>query len=350
MSVHPTISVIVPVYCVEKYLDRCVNSILKQTFLDIEIILVDDGSPDNCGKICDDYAKQDSRIRVIHKENEGLGFARNSGLDIALGDYISFIDSDDYIELNMYETMVNRIHETGADTCLCGHYVDYGITKKKTPLPWGNKIYRNKEIVENIVLNMIGNLPEESNDYNIGMCVWQGIFSRKIIEDNSIRFVSERDIISEDIMFDLEYYPKSKCVVTVAECFNYYCMNGESLTHKFNKERFEKSKTLYIEIIKRLKKQNICGELREKRSFLGRVRRQMVDLVANTKSTEFHRELTNILNDTLVVDTLNNYPIDKMIRKYKLFFNWMKEKRIRLLYIYLRIIVIRDRKRANYIN
>ena len=103
------ISVIVPVYKVEKYLHRCIDSVLAQTFTDFELILVDDGSPDNCGKICDEYAEKDERIHVIHKENGGLSSARNAGLDIATGDYIVFIDSDDYVENCLLQLVAEKL-------------------------------------------------------------------------------------------------------------------------------------------------------------------------------------------------------------------------------------------------
>ena len=98
----PKVSIIVPVYKVEKYLRKCIDSIINQTLKDIEIILVDDGSPDNCGKICDEYAAKDTRIKVIHKENGGLSSARNAGMEVAEGEYIGFVDSDDWIESDMY--------------------------------------------------------------------------------------------------------------------------------------------------------------------------------------------------------------------------------------------------------
>ena len=110
----PTISVIVPVYKVEPYIRKCVDSILGQTFSDIQVILVDDGSPDQCGKICDEYAKQDNRVEVIHKENGGLSDARNAGIPYAKGEYIIFLDSDDYIENDMFEYMYTRIKDSGA--------------------------------------------------------------------------------------------------------------------------------------------------------------------------------------------------------------------------------------------
>ena len=114
------ISIIVPVYKVEQYLPKCINSILKQTYQDIELILVDDGSPDNCGNLCDDYAKKDSRVCVIHKENGGLSSARNAGLEIVSGAYIMFVDSDDYIALDMVETLYQRMLQDDSDMVVCG--------------------------------------------------------------------------------------------------------------------------------------------------------------------------------------------------------------------------------------
>ena len=109
------ISVIVPVYNTEKYLGRCVDSIINQTYTNLEIILVDDGSPDNSPAICDEYAKKDQRIKVIHKENGGLSSARNAGLDIAKGDFISFIDSDDWVEKDLFEVLVSLYGKTQAE-------------------------------------------------------------------------------------------------------------------------------------------------------------------------------------------------------------------------------------------
>lgn len=114
------ISIIIPVYKVEEYLDKCVESIRKQTYSKLEIILVDDGSPDNCGKMCDAYAKEDNRIKVIHKENGGLSDARNAGIEIATGNYIAFVDSDDFVSQDYIEYMYNMITETDAKLAICG--------------------------------------------------------------------------------------------------------------------------------------------------------------------------------------------------------------------------------------
>lgn len=127
------LSIIVPVYKVEKYLDRCVQSILGQTFEDFELILVDDGSPDSCGKMCEDWAGKDSRIKVIHKKNGGLSDARNAGLDIAQGEYIGFVDSDDYIKPDMYEILVSNLEDCPADIQYVGMLMFMQTEKRMNP-------------------------------------------------------------------------------------------------------------------------------------------------------------------------------------------------------------------------
>ena len=120
---YPLISVIVPVYKTEKYLNKCIESIVNQTYENLEIILVDDGSPDNCPSICDSWAEKDKRIKVIHKENAGVSAARNSALEIFSGKYVSFVDSDDWIDNDCIEYLYNSVVSTGADVvCACIYY------------------------------------------------------------------------------------------------------------------------------------------------------------------------------------------------------------------------------------
>ena len=125
------ISVIVPVYNVEPYLQKCLDSILTQTYRDLEIILIDDGSTDRCGQICDEYAKADPRVSVFHTENRGLSCARNLGLQHAKGDWIGFIDSDDWIETDMFECLTKKAEETDADVIECGYILEFVATSEK---------------------------------------------------------------------------------------------------------------------------------------------------------------------------------------------------------------------------
>ena len=121
MKRMPKISVIIPVYKVEQYLPECLDSIINQTYKNLEIICIDDGSPDNSGKILDEYASKDNRIRVIHKENGGISSARNAGLDIATGDWISFVDSDDWLDINTYEKLLSSADEANTDIVMFGN-------------------------------------------------------------------------------------------------------------------------------------------------------------------------------------------------------------------------------------
>lgn len=147
----PLISIIVPVYKVEKYLHRCIDSILIQSFTDFELILVDDGSPDNCGNICDEYAEKDSRIVVIHKKNGGLSDARNSGIAMARGKYIGFVDGDDYIEKYMYESLYNNIKEADADMAICGIYHCYDGVEIKKQSQRIKKVCGQIEVIEEVL-------------------------------------------------------------------------------------------------------------------------------------------------------------------------------------------------------
>ena len=166
------ISVIVPVYKVEKYLEKCIESVLKQTYTNLQIILVDDGSPDNCGKICDEYAKKDSRIEVIHKANGGLSDARNVGISKAKGRYIGFVDSDDYIKEDMYEILLNLIKKYDADVSICNLYdvID------------GNECIRNKEngIREYSRLDI---LKKVLLDKNIQSYAWNKLYEKELFDE-----------------------------------------------------------------------------------------------------------------------------------------------------------------------
>ena len=149
------ISIIIPVYNVEKYLRKCLDSIINQTYKKLEIILIDDGSTDNSGKICEEYAKKDDRIIVIHKENAGVSSARNRGIELANGKYIGFIDSDDWIEENMYETLYQNLLQFDVDISMCNYSIirNHKKTFHKHDLEDGILIDNKKEFFELLRLN-----------------------------------------------------------------------------------------------------------------------------------------------------------------------------------------------------
>ena len=223
------VSIILPIYNVEKYLDRCMDSLLNQTLKDIEIIMVDDGSPDNCPQMCDEYAKKDSRVKVVHKKNGGLGFARNSGLDIANGEYVAFVDSDDYVGLDMYKTLYDRAEADKCDAVFCGFRTEVRENK------WmysdevdADKLWKGKE-VQQFMLDMIASGAGIKAERLYQMSVWHSIYKRSLIEEKHIRFVSEREVASEDIPFQVDFLSKANIVAYVSNTYYSYCLNGTSL-------------------------------------------------------------------------------------------------------------------------
>lgn len=228
----PCISIIIPVYNVERYLNRCIESVVNQTFKDIEIILVDDGSPDNSPQLCDEWSKKDNRIKVVHKKNEGLGLARNTGMQHATGEFIAFIDSDDYVDLKMYEILYKKALTHNADIVYCGH--KYGLkdgTYEDRSDFKEEKIFDNKEDLKKQSINYFYPL----NGQYMMMSVWHSIYKREVIKTD---FYSEREVVSEDLHFQLSAILNSKKIVYIPDCLYYYCYNGESLSHTFKFSKF----------------------------------------------------------------------------------------------------------------
>lgn len=219
-------SVIVPIYNVEPYLDRCMESIVGQTYPNLEIIMVDDGSPDNCPEKCDMWAKRDSRIKVIHKKNGGLGNARNSGLEIATGEYVAFVDSDDYIDTDMYSTLMAEAIAHDADTVYCGFRRQLPSLDMADTVEMQSSVLRGDEIKE-LARRYIMDFSTES--LNVG--VWHAIYRRSLID---FKFVSEREYMSEDAVFTQEFLKRCKCYVYVPRAMYNYMYNASGISKNTN--------------------------------------------------------------------------------------------------------------------
>lgn len=253
------VSIVVPVYNVEKYLKRCLDTLINQTLQEIEIILVDDGSPDNCPVICDDYAKKDNRVKVIHKQNQGLGYARNSGMLIARGEYIAFIDSDDYIDWNMMKILYELAIKKRFNAVYCGHYYErngYIVDKIKEVEQY--KEFIGKQDCRKIVLEMIGGLHKGNPQYT--MSVWHAIYNLQLLRSNNISFCSEREFISEDMIFDIDFFNVADRVASIPECYYYYCANENSLSQSFKEDLYYRRRIHYLEILNRLSKNGYSSD------------------------------------------------------------------------------------------
>lgn len=219
---HDTVSIIIPIYKVSAYLDQCVASACAQTYPYLQIILVDDGSPDECGAMCDEWANRDSRIMVIHKKNGGLSDARNAGLDAAVGEYIYFLDGDDYIEPNLVETVLRHMMP-GVDMVAfpyLAHKTDGTVSKSKTQigcydLPDGKS---RADFTVDILLQ-----------YKIGWEAWSRMYVRDNIERYGLRFADNREIFAEDLYFCLCYCAHAQKVVCIPDALYHYILRDDSI-------------------------------------------------------------------------------------------------------------------------
>ena len=217
----PLISIIIPVYKVEKYLEKCIKSVLDQTYKNLQIILVDDGSPDNCGNICDDYARVDNRIEVIHKANGGLSDARNVGLKAARGEYIGFVDSDDYVSNEMFENMYNILVNNNADVSICNFYTVIDNKNIIKNVDNGIEIYNKLEILKEILL-----------DKKIQSYAWNKLYKRELFKD--IEYPVGKKY--EDI--GTTFYILEKCnkIVSSGRPEYYYVTRGDSIVNNNTEE------------------------------------------------------------------------------------------------------------------
>ena len=296
----PCISVIVPTYNVLPYLDRSMTSLLGQTHRDLDILLIDDGATDGCAARCDAYARQDPRVRVVHQPNGGLSAARNTGLDHAVGDFVAFLDPDDYADPHMLERLLTTLTQAQADTCFCRYYdVSADGSVRLAPEDYARSLYTGAEI-DQLLLGMVGSRPHHPHDVEIGMSVWKGLYSLPILRAHHIQFLSEREYLSEDLLFHLDYLSHAGAVAIVPEPLYYYCQNPASLTGVYRADRFAREKRFYEKVSAELALRFPPEVYRPRldKAFLGRVRRCIAQEAAHNKNSL--RNIAAICRDPLV--------------------------------------------------
>lgn len=225
----PLISVIVPVYRVEKYLERCVKSILSQTYKNLEVILVDDGSPDQCPAICDACAEKDARVKVIHQENKGLSGARNAGIDAASGEYLAFVDSDDYVSPHFIEELYQLLQDTGCAIGQCR----FSYVKGDGLVEEGDSafcIYRGESLME----QLYG--PEEKATCFV--VAWNKLYRAELFKETGIRYPEGRIHEDEATTYRL-FHEAKKLAFLDRALYGYYTENGGSITSVFSAKRLQ---------------------------------------------------------------------------------------------------------------
>lgn len=240
------LSVIIPVYQAEQVLEKCIDSVLAQSFQDLEIILVDDGSTDRSGVICDNYAKQDSRIKVIHKKNAGVSAARNSGLSLASGEYIAFVDSDDYLEPNMYQSMMDKMLKYNCDVVMCDCIKDFSDYSEVYTHNIRAGYYSKEQLYTEYYPHL---LIMENVEYPPTISNWLLLFRSKLHSGKEIPRYIEDVRFSEDLLFGAQLlYAADSFYYMKGENLYHYWMNPKSVTHTFVPDKWNDYLKLIFEI------------------------------------------------------------------------------------------------------
>lgn len=327
----PELSIIVPIYNGEKYLHRCIDSILNQKYTDFELILIDDGSKDNSLAICNEYAAMDSRIVVHHKENEGLVAARKSGLSIAKGEYIGFVDCDDFVDDNMYSNLMSSVEKNHPDIVAGGIIYDRISTQKESYCCINAGFYDKKSLQTDVIPRML--IYSGFVKYGIIPGVVTKVFRRNILE-KALPKVDNSITIGEDVAITAYSVTNADSLSIVNSAAYHYVQNDNSMVRVFNPERIKKINKLYS-----------CISKIENESYQKQVKLYMCYLIFNAiascikksgyNKTEMKKIIKSILNDEITVMALKQADISQLSFKNKFKVLLMKYKLIGVLKLFI---------------
>lgn len=340
----PKVSVVVPIYNVENYLKQCVDSLLNQTLDNIEIILVNDGTQDSSGKIADEYGDMFQNVKVIHQKNAGLGPARNTGIENATGEYIAFVDADDWVQPDMYEKLYETAKKNNCDIVVSGH-CDYKngvpVVIKKHPL--SGKIFSSKEEIKKVRKNLFGHYPGDREVEAFPMSACMSLYNRDVINKYHLRF---KKILSEDTIFNIATY---NCANTISFVpYTDYCYRKEeqaSITKSLSSNKQMQFKEFLVTLKDlALEEDDLECQIRAKRMAIDYCR-LYVGIVDDAKLS--YKEKINYIKkffeDNELIQCWEGYPIKTLPFQQKIFQIMVEQKiyRIALLMCQLRKILKR---------
>lgn len=329
---NPVVSIIMPVYGVEKYLSISINSVLNQTYQDFELILVDDKSPDKSPEICDDFAQKDNRITVIHKpQNEGLGFARNTGLDNASGDYVYFMDSDDYIEPQLLEKSVNAFDESTEFVVFGVNRVhekkDGSINKTEPLIP---------EIAESKTAKETADIFAMLNTKKVFPFAWNKLYKKQFLDKCGARF--EKTKLIEDFLFNIDLFSKATYIKVISDrLYNYRKPQHETLVSAYAPEFFDLCKRKYTLEKEYLGTVNALTEENLQLIYFSYIKHLISVFLKNSSKKaglskgEQLKKIKLALNDPVTEDVLSCYKSQGLLTRVLLFVLKRKCARICLL-------------------
>lgn len=341
----PKVSIVVPMYGVEPFLNKCVDSLLAQSLHDIEIILVDDGSPDRCGEIAEEYAIKDNRVKVIHQKNSGLGPARNTGMAAATGEYIGFVDSDDWANNCMFERLYNAAKKNNADIAVGGH-CDWRegkvIRSKRHPL--AGKTVMDRSEIDEIRRNLYGRSIDDKVTEAFPMSVWIAVYRKTLIDNNQLKF---KNIISEDVIFNISAYKfANKITFTGDTDYCYRNENQTSIMRSFSEEKLKKYED-YLKMLGNIAEEENNPEclMRVKRAAINCCR-LYVGQIADSAGLTFKekRKFMDVFaKSEIICSCWADYPVEKLPFQQRLFQQCMQRGHYRsaLLLIAMRKTVKR---------
>lgn len=326
-----SIAVVVPVYNVRPYLTQCVDSLLAQTYPFAEIVLVDDGSTDGSGELCDSLASANAVVRVAHKDNAGLGYARNTGLDNVSTDvdYVMFVDSDDWLETNAVEVLVNSMGDVEADCVIGGHTKIGKNGGVQFVFQLDGAIYNGDDIKMGLIPRLCGSAPSVSD--SIPMSVCSSLFKNDLIRDNNLKFPSEREVISEDFVFKFNYLLCSQLVVV--SDFTQYCYrtNQGSLTKSYRPDRFEACLHFYDVAYRMIRNAGLLSEgvVRLQKVFLINLRMcisQERPRVSGLSRRQCLARIRGQLSDPRVQEVIKAYPVNELRWRQRVFVHLIQHR------------------------
>ncbi len=329
------ISVVVPVYKVEKYLCQCLDSVRAQTYRNLEVIMVDDGSPDNCGVICEKYAEKYSNFKVVHKKNMGLGMARNTGLEYVTGEYVMFLDSDDYIDADLIEKLYEQITIHNVDVCRSGSRSvnDSGEITSKDSFP--DEVFLGKAAATEFLPRLIGSAPDKKD--GLGRAVWATLYKTSHIIRNNITFPSERDLISEDIIFNVAYMQYADGACVISDIGYNYRVNNDSLTRKYRPDRFKDIIKFHVFLKQSLMDLDYPMSVlyRADRTLYvnvkGCIRQEKKKISAHAAGTAL-KNIRKMCGERVLQESIRNYPVKQLGFRQKIFLYMIKYRMAFLLY------------------
>lgn len=327
------LSVIIPVYNTKDTLSRTINSVINQTHRNIQIILVDDESPDGAGVLCDEYASKYDNIQVIHKKNQGLGMARNSGLDIAEGEYIAFLDSDDWLEPEAYEECIEALDNNNCDACYYGRkvYREDGSYLTVSAIPNKLLFKDSSEVISEFAPRYFGDPHTRAEDAYIRESSCCAMYKASIIKDSNIRFMSERKCLSEDLFFNLHICRVAEGIMIIPKNYYNQGFNPSSLTRRYDDTRFDKMLSMYgyLEDYARMFTDIPDAVNRSRYKIISATR----GLIRDEASLRYdgvvstYKRISNIINNPIIQNIYHQFEDDGYDKRTSTYIGWVKNRR-----------------------